>query len=142
MPILLDLPVELHLMINSEIPLNDIEEFSLCCKVIHQCSEKRLMEQYARRRHYSTVAVAHIDNRTWDEDQQIRGVHPLSVLRDLIADPRARLYVKTLILGSIEGTHPLNLGDPCKAELDVVEFQDLTAQLKHEARLLREVLDV
>ena len=59
-----------------------------------------------------------------------------------IADPRARFYVKTLILGSIEGTHPLNLGDPCKAELGVLEFQGLTAQLKHEARLLREVLDV
>ena len=42
----------------------------------------------------------------------------------------------------MEGIHPLNFGDPGEAKLDVVEHQDLTAQLKHGARLLREVLDV
>ena len=138
MPTLLDLAVEIQLLIIAEIHLNDIEEFSLSCKTFHEHSKKRLMEQYARRRHFSTIAVGHIDNKTFDEDPQIRGVHPLLALQDILADPRNRLYTKTLIVGSLNDSIHETFGDEEEAELDSSEIQDGAAQSKHEAQLLKD----
>lgn len=142
MPNFLDIPVELQLLILSEIPLDDIENFSLCSKVIRQRSHRRLMEQYARKRRFSTIAIGHMDNLTWDNDQHIRGVHPLSVLRDLFADPQARFYTKALIVGCIKDGASDNFNDPEESELDEAEFQEVVAHLKLDARLSNKVMEV
>lgn len=142
MPTFLGLAAELQLLIISEIHLNDIEEFALCCKVVHQLSEKRLMEQYARKRYFSTIAVGHINTLTWDEDPQIRGVHPLSILRDLLADSQTWLYTETLIIGCIEDYVEGGFEQTEEAELDEVDLQDTVAQLKRNTPLLKKVLEV
>ena len=141
MPTFLGLPVEIQLLIISNIPLNEIENFALCSKVVHQLSRKRLMEQYARKRYFSTIAVGHTDNMTWDEDQRIRGVHPLLILRDLLADAQSWLYTKTLIIGYLDEFSG-GFEDPEEAQLDEVEFQDAVAQFKLNTRLLKIVVEV
>lgn len=62
------------------------------------------MEQYARKRSFSTIVVGQIDNLARDEDQRTRGVHPLLILPNFLADPQTSLNTKTLIIGSIDGT--------------------------------------
>ena len=140
----LSIPVELQLQVISNVHLNDIENFTLCCKVLHERSEERLMEQYARKRDLSTIAIGHVDNLTWDEDHQIRGVHPLLVLRDIFADPQTRLYTKTLIVGylNIPPMEPDDFNDQEEAELDQAELYQVAAQFKHDTRLSRKVLEV
>lgn len=142
MPTLQSLPIELQLLIISNIHLDDIEEFTLCCKALHRLSKDKLMEQYARRRRYSTIAVGHIDNRIWDEDQQVRGVHPILVLRDLLADPQSCLYTKTLVIGTLDDYSPEDFNDQEEAELDEVELGDVVAELKPYTRLLKKIMEV
>lgn len=143
MPNFLEIPVELQLLIISNIPLDEIENFSLCSKVIRQRSHDRLMEQYTRKRPFLTIAIGHMDNLTnWDEDQYIRGIHPLLVLRDLFTDPQARFYTKTLIVGCIKDGASDSFKDPEESELDEAEFQEVVAQLRLDARLSNEVLKV
>ena len=138
-----DLAPELKLHIASEIDLDDIEAFTLCSKLCHELSEKRLMEQYARKRNFSTVAVGNISALTWDEDPQIRGIHPLAALRDLLAVPQAWLCTKSLVVGFIEDED-----EDCffhqreEGEMDKVELQDTVAQFKCDKRLLNKVLEV
>ena len=83
-----------------------------------------------------------MDNLTWDNDQHIRGVHPLSVLRDLFADPQARFYTKALIVGCIKDGASDNFNDPEESELDEAEFQEVVAHLKLDARLSNKVMEV
>lgn len=142
----LTLPVELQFLIISEIELDDIEDFSLCCRALHQCSQQRLMEQYARTRHFSTIAIGHVDSQTWDEDEQVRGVDPLLILRDVLADPQSRFYTKTLAVGTMGDYDPERFGgDPEifghqeEGEADEVEVRDALLQLKH---LSKEMLEV
>ena len=134
MPTFLDLPVEVQLQIFSEVDLDDIEQFTLCCKATHRHSEERLAEQYARKRSFHTIAIGHIDNHTWDEDKQVRGVHPLLVLRDIVADPQSRYYTKTLIIGPIERngltSNNTSIDDQEEAELDESDIRDAATQLK------------
>lgn len=142
MPTFLGLPVEIQRLIISDIPLNDIENFTLCSKVAHQLSRKRLMEQYARKRHFSTIAVGHIGTSTWDEDPRVRGVHPILILRDLLADAQSWLYTKTLIIGYLEDINGQVFEDQEEAELDEIELQDVVAQFKLNTRLLKTVVEV
>ena len=98
----LSLPVEIHLTIVSEIDLDDIENFTLCCKRFRQLSKKRLIQQFERkRRNFHTIAVGNFNNETWDEDEQIRGVHPILALQKVLSNGGACLHAKTLILGDI-----------------------------------------
>ena len=39
---------------------------------------------------------------TWDEDAQIRGIHPIVALRDFILDEKNALYQRTLIVSHLE----------------------------------------
>ena len=144
MPSILDLAAELQLLIISEIHLNDIENFTLCSKHIHNLCEARLMEQYARKRSFSTIAVGHIDNLIWDEDQQIRGVHPILALRDLLAEPQSWQYTKTCVIGYMEESDDdvFNFGDQEEAALDDADLQEVVAQFKVDTRLLRKVVEV
>ncbi len=142
MPTFLDLPVELQLQIFSEVDLDDIEQFTLCCKATHRHSEERLAEQYARKRSFHTIAIGHIDNQAWDEDKQIRGVHPLVVLRHIVADPQARYYTKTLIIGNIKCYSPNLLGDQEEAELDEFDVRDAATQLKTNSQLFKTALEM
>lgn len=100
------------------------------------------MEQYARKRYFSTIAVGHIDNNTWDGDPQIRGVHPPPIPRDLLSDPQTWLHAKTLIVGHLEEPSADGFGDQEEAELDEVELQDVVAQFKRNTRLLCKVFEV
>lgn len=102
------------------------------------------MEQYARKRYFSTIAVGHIDNLIWDEDQQIRGVHPLLALRDLLAEPQSWQYTKTCVIGYMEDSddYPFNFEDQEEAGLDDVDLQDIGAQFQIDTRLLRKVVEV
>jgi len=43
-----------------------------------------------------------VNNILWEEHVQIRGVHPLYIIRDLILDVESIQYVKILIVGSLE----------------------------------------
>ena len=143
MPNYLDLAIELQLLIISNIHLNDIENFTQCSKHIHKLCKDRLMEQYARKRHFSTIAVGHIDNLTWDEDQQIRGVHPLSALRDLLAEPLNWLYTKTLIIGYKEETGDVfNFEDEEEAEVDEIELLDKLTHFRADSLILIKLLEV
>lgn len=100
------------------------------------------MEQYARKRYFSTIAVGHIDNLTWREDPPVRGVHPLLILRDVLADTTAWLYTKTLIIGYLEDPSGEGFIGEEEAELDEAEFQDVVAQLRLNTGLLKKVLEV
>lgn len=143
MPEFLDLAVELQLMIISEVPLDDIEKFAMCSKVIRERSRRRLTEQFTRKRRFLKIAVGHMDNlTTWDEGQPIRGEHPLLVLRDLLADPQAPLYARSLIVGCIKDGAANSFNDPRESELDQAEFQEVVAQLNLDARLSNKVLEV
>ena len=142
MPTFLSLATELQLFIISNIPLNDIENVALSSKFVRQLCKKRLMEQYARRRYFSTIAIGHVDNVIWDGDQQVRGVHPLLILRDILADPQTWLYTKTLIIGCIEEDECETFDDQEEAELDGLELQDVAAQFGRNMRLTRKVLEV
>ena len=144
MPNFPDLAAELQLLIISDIHLDDIENFTLCSKHTHKLCKDRLMEQYARKRYFSTIAVGHIDNLIWDEDQQVRGVHPLVALRDLLTEPQSWQYTKTCVIGFMEVSDddPLNFEDQEEAALDDVDLRDIVAHLEADPRLLRKVLEV
>lgn len=103
------------------------------------------MEQYARRRRFSTIAVGHVDNFHWDEDQQIRGVHPIIALRDILADPLSWEYTKTLVVGCREeqgDNNPFDYEDQEEAEIDEMTLEDTVATLQSNTRLLKTVLEV
>ena len=145
MPNFLNLAVELQLLIISNVHLNDIENFTLCSKHLHKLCEERLMKQYARKRTFSTIAVGHIDNLHWDEDQQIRGVHPIIALRDILAEPPNWLYTKTLVVGRREAqndNNPFDTEDEEEAEIDEIDLRDTVAALQSNTRLLKTVLEV
>ena len=139
---LLSLPVELQLEIISNIHLNDIEAFTLSCKSVHRLSKWRLMQQYVRERSFSTIAVGHVDNSIWEDGQQIKGVHPLLILRNLLADPPSWLYTKTFIVGRIKGTHRYPLSAEEEAAMGKAELQDVVTQFRSHEQLLKKVLGV
>ena len=80
----------------------------------------------------------------WDEDAQIRGVHPIVALRDFLLDEESALYPRTLIVGFIEEEEE---DMPYEGDLDPEEGQiadsdlaNIVAQLGD--RLLPKVLEV
>lgn len=85
-------------------------------------------------------------NLTWDEDAQIRGVHPIIALRDFILDEESALYPRTLIFGYIEEEEEeedMPDSDDLEAEEGQIadsDLADVVAQLGD--RLLPKVLEV
>jgi len=66
----------------------------------------------------------------WEEHVQIRGFHPLYIIRDLILDVKSIQYVKTLIVGSLEANDtrspkwPLDEEEGEIAETDLVDITE------------------
>lgn len=102
------------------------------------------MEQYARKRYFSTVAIGHMDNLIWDEEQQLTGVHPLLALRDLLAEPQSWQYTKTCVIGHMDDPNAdhFDYEDQEEAALDDIVLQEAVAQFEVDARLLRKVVEV
>ncbi len=78
---------------------------------------------------------------TWDEDAQIRGVHPIVALRDFLLDEESALYPRTLIVGYIEEDilydHDI---DPEEGQIADSDLANIVAQLGD--RLSSKVLEV
>lgn len=133
------------MLVISNVHLNDIENFTLCSKQLRGLCKKRLRVQYARKRSFSTIAIGHVDNLHWDEDQPERGVHPILALRDIITEPPNWLYTKTLLVGcrvEQDDNDPLDYEDQEEAEIDEIELEDTVATLQSNTRLLNKVLGV
>ncbi|CAF9926721.1 hypothetical protein IMSHALPRED_007023 [Imshaugia aleurites] len=139
---ILSFPLELQLEIISNIHLNDIEAFTLSCKSVHRLSKWRLMQQYARKRSFSTIAVGQIEKSIWEEGRKIKGVHPLVMLRNLLADPPSWLYTKTFIVERIKGTHRYPFSVEEEAAIGKAELQDVVTQFRSNERLLKKVMEI
>ena len=137
MATLLSLPVEIQELISSNIELNDIENFTLCSRLLHQTSKKRLQEQYARKRDFSTIAVGHGYNGNYAVANCVR---PHLKLQELLIDPQARLYTKHLVVQNVDVPAGFY-----RAEFRENDFRERTAlrlPLRFDARLLRQVSEV
>lgn len=78
---------------------------------------------------------------TWDEDAQIRGVHPILALRDFLLDKESALYPRTLIVGYIgEGMFGEDGLDPEEGQIADSDLANVVAQLGDQ--LLAKVLEV
>lgn len=142
MPTLMSLAGELKFQIVSHTDLDCIVALALSSKGIHMYCGKRLKEQKERKRAWSTITVGEIDSLMWRKNPPVSGVHPLPVLRDLLADTGAWVYTKTLTIGYLEGTTGQGFRGEDKAELDMAELQDAVAEMRFHERLLRKVLEV
>ena len=129
---LLDLPNEvLHNIFRhiDELPFDTIEAISLSCKQLQASASDLLSKHLQRKRKFTIVAIGHIDNLHWDDDPQIRGSHPIVVLRDIIADPTSAYYIQKLIVGYLNPRDIELCEDTEEAELDNLDLLVLLQEL-------------
>ncbi len=77
---------------------------------------------------------------TWDEDAQIRGVHPIVALRDFILDEESALYPRTLVVGYLDDENYPDDFDPEESQIAEDDLDDIVAQLGD--RLRSKILEV
>lgn len=103
----LDLPNELKLDIIELIPPDDIENFALCCKLVHGLALKILRQHEADKRTYSTFFPGLMSNTGYEKS--LAGLYKL---HNLAQSRRLQLYPKLVQLKSYRPWHMYWFSDP------------------------------
>ncbi|KAL8785620.1 MAG: hypothetical protein Q9213_003274 [Squamulea squamosa] len=129
-PNLLSLPNEILLrIIENELYHEDLENVALSCRTIFDLAQSARSKHLERKWRFSTVIVG--DIHVYDEEDEYTASfksHPISNLRDLLADDAAAVeYCQILKIGGVEV-----YGDQISVYRDIVSVIDSAAEISAE----------